>query len=129
MKLYNIKVRAAGSPLDESRQREVTAGEIRLLKQLHGDDAVIITAEVGSDPKRTEAQERSRLEQKYGERAVLRLFGPVQQSIAAEIDAPIIPDIATAPQEDAEQPAPEPEKPLPVVERGPAKPSGDELFA
>lgn len=87
MKLYNCKIRLHGNPLDETRKRGVTAGEIRLLKQIHGDDAVLevtptgeVAANDAGEP-RSEAEERARLERIYGEKPVSKMFGVKQASI------------------------------------------------
>jgi hypothetical protein len=107
MNLYNCKVRLHANPLDEVRKKNVTAGEIRVLRQVHGDDSVLEITKTGhkahglspetKDDLRTEAEERDRLERFYGEKAVAALFGGRPQAIDEEL------------QED---------KPLPVVKRG-----------
>jgi hypothetical protein len=116
MNLYNCKVRLHANPLDEVRKKNVTAGEIRILRQIHGEDSVIEITKTGAKAMslnpdkagdiRTEAEERDRLEQVYGEKAVAQLFGARQQPIDTEL------------QED---------KPLPVVKQGKAKQEAGEL--
>lgn len=99
MKLYTCKVRLHGDVRDEVRKRNITAGEIRVLRQIHGEDAVSEIVLTGmearsDDPSmngalRTEEEERSRLSRIYGEKAVGQMFGvkPV-----ARINAEVEPD-------------------------------------
>lgn len=87
MKLYRAKVRLHGSPLDEVQKINLTAAEIRILKHVHGDDAVVDTKEQGNGEEHTEGVilqssvdraadvERDRLEQVYGEKTVSEVFG------------------------------------------------------
>jgi len=108
MKLYDCKVRLHGDVRDEVRKRNVTMGEIRMLQQIHGEDAVSEVTPLKTDALslhpdrkddlRTEAEERDRLAAAYGEKAVAQLFGVKQVSIV-------------------EDPA---DKPLPVVKKGKA---------
>ena len=96
MKIYNCKVRLHGDVRDEVRRKNVTSGEIRVLRQIHGDDAVIEISPLGkeatstdpvrADAPRTDAEERARLEAIYGEKAVALLFGAKQTPIDEEID-------------------------------------------
>ncbi len=96
MKLYNCKVRLHGDVRDECRKRDVTAGEIRILQQIHGDDAVIEIQPTGAEAMsalpsndggfRAEAEERDRLERLYGEAAVMKLFGKAQVAVGAELE-------------------------------------------
>jgi hypothetical protein len=102
MKLYNCKIRLHANANDEVRKRNVTAAEIRLLRKMHGEDAVI-EIQVNGEADRTDAQERNRLSMTYGEKAVIALFGlPV-----VKIEEEVIAD----PLEELEA------KPLPVGER------------
>lgn len=101
MKLYTCKVRLHGDVRDEVRKRNITSGEIRLLRQIHGEDAVLEIALTGvearsDDPSmkgalRTEEEERDRLVGIYGEKAVGKLFGvkPVALNAEVEPDAPL----------------------------------------
>lgn len=87
MKLYECKVRLGGSVADEVRKPAVTAAEISVLQSIHGDDAVVEVKEIAAvatnnipghpryGEKRTEDDERDRLEALYGEPLVGRLFG------------------------------------------------------
>lgn len=102
MKLYSCKVRLKANPNDEVRKKGVTAAEIRLLRKMHGEDAVI-EIQVSTETERTESQERDRLSQIYGEKAVIALFGLPVSKIEEEIKDPLA-EIEGA-------------KPLPIGER------------
>lgn len=104
MKTYKCKVRCQANPNDEVRKKDVTAAEIRLLRLIHGEDAVVEIVETG-ETDRDINQERDRLEMRYAEKAVLALFGPKTQAIADEIETELKPQ----PKDD--------EKPLPVAQR------------
>jgi hypothetical protein len=84
MKLYNIKLRLAGSPLDEVRKGSVTSAEITVLKDIHGADALAEIIAAGEVDRAADA-ERDRLEQVYGERRVTKVFGAPQPRIEDEI--------------------------------------------
>lgn len=87
MKLYECKVRLGGSVADEVRKPTVTAAEINLLQEIHGEDAVVevretshtATNDIPGHPRfgkpRTEDDERDRLEAIYGEKLVGKVFG------------------------------------------------------
>lgn len=64
MKLFNCKVRVAGSMLNEVRKEQVTASEIVLLRALHGDDAVIDVVHT-ANVNRSARKERERLARMY----------------------------------------------------------------
>lgn len=79
MKLHSCKVRLNGNVNDEVRKIGVTTAEVRVLKEMHGDEAVLEVVMTGRTA-RSEAEERSRLEQHYGEKVVTKLFGvPVEK--------------------------------------------------
>jgi len=96
LKLYNCKVRLHGDVRDECRKRDVTAGEIRVLQHIHGEDAVLEIIPTGAEALsaipanagglRAEAEERDRLERLYGEAPVAKLFGKTQVDVNAEIE-------------------------------------------
>lgn len=96
MKLYNCKVRLHGDVRDEVRRRDVTAGEIRVLQQIHGDDAVLEITPTGAEAMsllpmketdfRTEEEERDRLAHLYGEAATAKLFGAAPVAVGAELE-------------------------------------------
>lgn len=91
MKLYECKLRLAGNPLDEVRRYDVTAAEITLLKDIHGADALAEVKESGT-VERDADQERDRLEQVYGERRVVKVFGVpkprIEDEIVSTVEAP-----------------------------------------
>ena len=76
LKLYNCKVRLHGDVRDECRKRDVTAGEIRVLQHIHGEDAVLEIIPTGAEALsaipsnegglRDDAEERDRLERARG---------------------------------------------------------------
>lgn len=84
MKLYKAKVRCSGEVKDEVRKKDMTAAEVRLLRAIHGDDAVLEVTETGT-VERTESEERERLAKIYGEANVLRLFGAPVVAVTDEI--------------------------------------------
>lgn len=115
MKLYNIIVRLAPcfgvSSNHEVNKRGVTASEIKLLKAIHGDDAIpaieaakdeftdFVNTDEGAPPdvkgkkiqlawaevERTETQERARLSERYGSKAVIKTFGVPIERIDDEV--------------------------------------------
>lgn len=85
MKLYKCKVRIHGEVKDEVRKKDVTGAEIRVLRKLHGDDAVLEVTETGKIV-RTEQDERDRLSQAYGEKVVAELFGMPKAEIKDDIE-------------------------------------------
>jgi hypothetical protein len=111
MKLFNCKVRLNGEVKDEVARNGVTNAEIKILRSIHGDDAVVDIVATGEDAKtafadddgmpqfraRTEADERARLDAFYTEAAVARIFGVARPSITDEPSAiedamrPIVP--------------------------------------
>jgi hypothetical protein len=69
MKLYSARVRLAGEIKNEVNKVDLTAAEIIILQTIHGasenaSDPVVDIKETGS-VKRTDAQERARLEETY----------------------------------------------------------------
>lgn len=81
MKLYNCIVRLQGDVKDEVAKSGVTSAEIKVLKNIHGGDAVhrvvkAVDAEgEARSVERTEAQERDRLSALYGEGKIVSIFG------------------------------------------------------
>lgn len=91
-----------GEVKDEVIRTNVTNAEIKILRSIHGEDAVLDVVATGEDAMtsytrfddegnssgmtrpRSEDEERSRLEIFYGESAVARLFGVSRPSIADE---------------------------------------------
>lgn len=78
--LFDCKVKLAGSNDNEVRREKVTAAEIIVLRDIHGEDSVVEI--VGRDPvaadspeARTESKERDKLAQMYGADRVANLFG------------------------------------------------------
>ncbi len=86
MKLYSAKVRLYGEVKDEVQMADITAAEVRVLRSIHGDDAVVDVQEAGN-ADRNEAQERHRLEGIYGEKTVASLFGAPIAQIGTELTA------------------------------------------
>lgn len=70
MNLFNCKVRLANSKDNEVRKEGVTAAEIHVLRALHapssGEDPILDVVLAGKT-KRTDSEERLRLEDHYGE--------------------------------------------------------------
>lgn len=106
MKLYDCKVRLHGDVRDEVRKSNVTSAEIRVLQQVHGEDAVSEIIPTGGlahsqIPERTnelcdDVEERDRLSRLYGEKVVAVLFGAPQVSVSSEISSELVkalPDI------------------------------------
>lgn len=112
MRLHNCKVRLHGDVRDEVRKKNVTSGEIRMLQQIHGEDAVLEITPTGKDalseiPDHThelrgEAEERERLGRIYGDLAVAKMFGVKPVSITAEV--PVSAEIETSPPEPEDLP-------------------------
>lgn len=92
MKLYSCRVRLHGNVLHEVKKTEVSAAEIKILRFLHGSDAVLDVTETGK-ANRTEAEERARLSEIYTAYSevegmsstptslVDKLFGPMRRSV------------------------------------------------
>lgn len=72
-----------GEVKDEVARTCVTNAEIKILRSIHGDDGVVDVVPEG-EADRSEAEERQRLEQFYGEPAVAKLFGIARPSITDE---------------------------------------------
>lgn len=77
MKLYNCKVRLAGSIDNEVRKEGASAAEVILLRKVHGDDAVVNIVEAGQDNKLTHEGMRDQLRRDYGEKLVDKTFDPM----------------------------------------------------
>lgn len=84
MKLFTCKVRIMGEVKDEVVRTGATNAEIKILRMIHGDDGVVDVQPEG-EAERSEADERLRLEQFYGEIAVAKLFGVARPTIADDI--------------------------------------------
>jgi hypothetical protein len=74
LKLFSAKIRRGGDVRDEVRKDGLTAAEIKMLKKIHGKDAVLEVDETGV-AQRDVQDERKRLEMLYGEKAVAAVFG------------------------------------------------------
>jgi hypothetical protein len=93
--LYNCKVRLHGDVRDEVRKRNVTAGEIRIFRLIHGEDAVLDVVKTGhkamsaipgnEGAHRGDDEERDRLSRFYGEKIVAKLYGAKPISLSEEI--------------------------------------------
>lgn len=97
MQYGNCHVRLSGEMTNEVLMTGVTAGEILLLRRIHGDDSVLKVQAHGTD-KRPHAAEFDRLKQVYGEKRVIEafpgahpqlpvLFRDIGIDVAAEIKA------------------------------------------
>lgn len=84
MKLYDCKVRLQGEVKDEVRKYGVTAAEIKVLRRIHGDDAVLEIADNGA-ADRNEHEERERLEAVYGDKIISKIFGISVQKIEEDV--------------------------------------------
>jgi hypothetical protein len=122
MKLYSCKVRLHGEVKDEVHKVGVTSAEMKILKVIHGDDAVVDVKQTG-EVERSESKERERLEMIYGEKRVVQSFGARVASMADEPEAES--QVAEPVVEVMKQPDP---ATLPVVEQTPAE-EREELFA
>lgn len=98
MKLYNFRVRVGGNILHEVPKIGGTEIEIRMMRKIHGDDAVVAIKTTGEDD-RTEEQEMARLMDVYGEEVVMKATGwvPPEAPIADSPDEEDIP-VAVVPQ-------------------------------
>lgn len=102
MKLFNIKIRLGGNVNDEVLRTNATNAEIKILRSIHGEDAVVDIQPLNVDAQtvyqetdsegnlvnkvrpRTEADERFRLEMFYNEQIVAKLFGAAVARITDE---------------------------------------------
>ncbi len=75
MQLYNAMVRIGGSKLNEIPKVGLTAGEIIVLKQVHGGDDAVFDIKPTRMDRRAHADERKRLEDRYGAEVVGKIFG------------------------------------------------------
>lgn len=64
-KLYNCKVRLGGLVLNEVPKSSITAPEIEVYRVIHGSDAVVDIKETGKSARRSDRDERTRLEQMF----------------------------------------------------------------
>lgn len=83
--LFDCQVRHSGNMLHTITKRGITAYELRVLKQIHGDDSVIHLKSVG-ELERDEHQEHLRLARVYGVKNVERVFGPVVEDFSEWIE-------------------------------------------
>lgn len=84
MKVYDCKVRNKGDVRDEVVRKAITAAEIKVLRHIHGDDAVVGIKPLTAEAERTEEVERERLEMRYGAKAIAEVFGVKIAKIAEE---------------------------------------------
>lgn len=83
--LYDCQVRHAGNILHTITKRGITAYELRVLKNIHGDDSIIHLRSVG-ELERDEHDEHLRLARVYGVKNVERVFGPVVDDFSSWIE-------------------------------------------
>jgi hypothetical protein len=74
MKLFNCQVRLAGNMLHSVPRYGISEREIRMLRSMHGDDAVVEVKEVG-ESDRSERDILNELAARYGRTRVEGLFG------------------------------------------------------
>lgn len=84
--LFDCKVKLANSNDNEVRRVFVTAAEIIVLRDIHGQDSVVDIAgvdqvAVDSDDARPEGKERERLAGRYGGERIAKLFGAAHQRL------------------------------------------------
>lgn len=84
MKLYSAKVRLYGEVKDEVQRVNVTAAEVRVLRSIHGEDAVVSVEPTGN-VDRSDSQERDRLSRVYGEKVIAKMFGVPVAEISTEL--------------------------------------------
>lgn len=99
MKLFSCKVRLKGDARDEVRKTSVTKAEIQMMSVHHDviEQEELETRALSTNPDRaaagelrTVAEERDRLEDIYGVRAVNALFG-IPQAVIGDDDVPMEP--------------------------------------
>lgn len=85
MKHYDIKIRVAGSPLNEVNKAAVSAGEIAVLRALHGADAVDLLkdAKAPEGAPKSQTDLKTALAEKYGDGVLTATFG-VQGTLPTE---------------------------------------------
>jgi hypothetical protein len=74
MRLFDCQVRLAGDLNHVVPRYAVTEQEILMLRNLHGNDAVVRIKQVGDAKDRTEAEELQRLALLYSQDRVEKLF-------------------------------------------------------
>lgn len=84
MHILEGKVRLGGSLLHEVWKPEMTAPEVIVLRDIHGQDA-IVDLEVLPAKKVEHAKERDRLGRLYGDARIERLFGPLHHPLPTEV--------------------------------------------
>lgn len=74
MKLYNCQVRLSGNINHTVPRFACTEHEILVLRNLHGNDAIVNIKQVGDDTERSESSEYRRLATAYGQDKIENLF-------------------------------------------------------
>lgn len=82
MQIFSGKIRPSGDINTEIVRKDITAAEVMVLREIHGQDAVV-SLEMKSSDKRDHAYEYERLVRKYsrsddGRKALSSLFGSPQ---------------------------------------------------
>ena len=103
--LFDCQVRHAGNMLHTITKRGVTAYELRILKKIHGDDAIIHLKPVG-ELERDEHDEHLRLARVYGVKNVETVFGPVIDDFSEWIEEQLSAEAEEREQRAAEQKQP-----------------------
>lgn len=85
MKFYNCKVRLAGSLHNEVLKTKISAPEVIILREKHGNDAIVDLTEVAKDHL-DNLKERERLTEEYG-LIVEKLFGGPHMNLPQAIFA------------------------------------------
>lgn len=104
MDQFDCKVRLAGSVSNEVRKELVTAAQIIVLRQIHGEDSVLDI--VGrKEVERRDDEERDRLAKEYGAAKVAELFGPVHNPLPKTVPGlvGVKPRMERAPKNGAER--------------------------
>lgn len=104
MEYAKAEIRLAGS-LENTVVKNVSAPEIAVLRQIHGDDSVVNAIYSHSDSEVTQKSERERLSKFYNPGVVEKLFpGAIgrlattlaEVGIAVEVEAPVKPSKSKA---------------------------------
>ena len=67
IKLYNCVVRLGGSLLHTVPKRHISGEEVRLLRHLHGDDAIVEIKEIAAQTETLRADELNDLADRYSQ--------------------------------------------------------------
>lgn len=89
MQFYSAKIRLSGSLNNEVRREDLTAAEIGVLRQIHGETAVTEVKATEGSSDRSDAGERTRLVGIYGEKTVKEVLGTSVHALPKEL-----PDVA-----------------------------------